>query len=169
MSVPSGNGKMAWEGIIDAKIRRGKNSYKIASTVVELDSFKDTLRELISSARTRGETPTVEELQAFYNDYYQLIKTGELKYILIDSLYTYIPGEELTIINVLRSINPSFVQPESQGSEFDSQGYNSAPSQGGGKRKTRNARKNKKSRKTRNVRKTRNGRKTRNVRKGRKI
>jgi hypothetical protein len=165
MSVPSGNGKMAWEGIIDAKIRRGKNSYKIASTVVELDSFKDTLRELISSARTRGETPTVEELQAFYNDYYQLIKTGELKYILIDSLYTYIPGEELTIINVLRSINPSFVQPESQGSEFDSQGYNSAPSQGGGKRKTRNARK---SRKTRNARKTRNVRKTRNGRKGRK-
>ena len=160
---------MAWEGIIDAKIRRGKNSYKIASTVVELDSFKDTLRELISSARTRGETPTVEELQAFYNNYYQLIKTGELKYILIDSLYTYIPGEELTIINVLRSINPSFVQPESQGSEFDSQGYNSAPSQGGGKRKTINARKN---RKTRNVRKTRNGRKgrkTRNGRNGRKI
>ena len=161
MSVPSGNGKMAWKAIIDAKILRGKNSYKIASTVTELDSFKDTLGEIIDTARARGETPSVDELQRFYTYYYQLVKTGELKYILIDSLYTYIPGEELTIISVLRSINPSFVQPESQGSEFNSQGHNSAPSQGGGKRKTRNARK---SRKTRNARKTRNVRKTRSGR-----
>ena len=162
--MPSGNGKMSWKAIIDAKILRGKNSYKIASTVAELDSFKDTLEELISSARARGEIPSIDELQTFYNHYYQLVKTGELKYILIDSLYTYIPGEELTIISVLRSINPSFVQPESQGSEFNSQGYNSAPSQGGGKRKTRNSRKSRKSRKTRNARKTRNVRKTRSGR-----
>jgi hypothetical protein len=157
MSVPSG--KMAWEVIIDTTITKVPNSYKIPSTALELAIFKDTLAELIGSARARGENPTVEELQAFYNDYYQFVKTGDIKYSLIDSLYTYVSDVGLPIENVLRSINPSFVQPESQGSEFNSQGYNSAPSQGGGKRKTRNARKS---------RKSRNSRKTRNVRKGRK-
>ena len=149
--------KPEWEVIIDRKISTIPDSYKLSYTYFELNKLKIALRDLI--AQSVGGQPSVEDLQAFFNEYYDFVKTGDIQYTLIDSLYTYIPGEGLPIENALLTINPAFVQPESQGTEYNS--YYSNSSQGGGKRS------NKKSRKARNARKIRKSRKSRKTRNAR--